>query len=121
MSITLTPAQAIAQQAAEYLWACATSEDHGVAWCRSPVYQAAEAAFTSAAKLAYGLTAAEADALRDLLAEYGPHDSMQDTTGRGVFSYVQRRPARWPRRMRKTWPTRCASPTRSTPTSTSGS
>jgi hypothetical protein len=85
----LTPAQAIAQQAAELLWACATSEDHAVAWCRSPVYQAAEQAFLSAAKQAYGLTGPEADALRDLLSEYGPHDSLQGTTGHGVFSYAQ--------------------------------
>jgi hypothetical protein len=90
MSTTeLTPAQAIAQQAAELLWAAATSEDHGVAWSRSPVYQAAEQAFMSAAKLAYGLTGPEADATRELLSEYGPHDALQGTTGRGIYSYVQ--------------------------------
>jgi hypothetical protein len=85
----LTPAQAVAQQAAELLWACATSEDHGVAWYRSAVYQGAEAAFLSAAKLAYGLYQDEAEAVRDLLSEYGPHDALQGTSGRGVFSYVQ--------------------------------
>ena len=27
--------------------------------------------------------------VRDLLAEYGPDDSLTGTTGRGVYSYVQ--------------------------------
>lgn len=89
MSITLTPAQAIAQQAAELLWSCATCEDHAVASYRSPVYLAAEQAFEAAAKQAYGLTGPEWGALRDLLSELGPQDSARDTDGWGIYSYVQ--------------------------------
>lgn len=85
----LTPNQALAQQAAELLWSCAISDDSAIAYYRSPVYQAAEAAFTWAVREAYSLTDIQAMAVRDLLAEYGPDDSLTGTTGRGVASYVQ--------------------------------
>lgn len=38
---------------------------------------------------AYGVSALIAGRVRDLLAEYGPDDSLTGTTGRGVYSYVQ--------------------------------
>ena len=88
-TITLTPAQAIAQQAAELLWAIATCEDSAVARFDSGPYRAAELAFSTAVIAAYDLDAAEAAEARDLLAEYGPHDAMTGTTGRGIYSYVQ--------------------------------
>lgn len=89
MTSTLTPAQAIAQRAAEYAWACGTSEDSAVASSASAVYRAADHAFATAVITAYGLTAEEAEEARELLAEYGPDDALRGTTGRGVFSYVQ--------------------------------
>jgi hypothetical protein len=89
-TITLTPAQAIAQQAAELLWAIATSEDSAVARCASGPYRAAELAFSTAVIVAYGLDAAEAAEVRDLLAEYGPHEAiMTGTSDRGIYCYVQ--------------------------------
>jgi hypothetical protein len=81
--------QKLAQKAAELLWACATSYDHAIAWSRSPVYQAAETCFLWTVREAYQLSAEQAEAVRSLLAEYGPDDSLQRTTGRGVASYIQ--------------------------------
>jgi hypothetical protein len=89
MPITLTDAQRIAQQAADLAWACGTCEDRAVAFYQSDVYRAAHAAFRAAVILAYGLADAETDATENLLSEYGPDDSLQGTSGRGVFSYVQ--------------------------------
>jgi hypothetical protein len=82
-------AQQIAQRAAEYMWTVATSDDHNVAAWNCDVYATAERALLAAIRLAYGLGATRAKYVRNLLAEYGPDDSLTGTTGRGIESYVQ--------------------------------
>jgi hypothetical protein len=83
-------AQKLAQKAAELLWSCATSNDLEIASYASPIYQSAEKCFIDLVALAYRLTDEQARTVRDIFAEYGPDDSLTDTTGRGVESYVQR-------------------------------
>lgn len=80
--------RAIAQKAAEYLWACAISENQMISRYDSPTYRAAERNFLTAVREVYGLGQRRAERVRNLLAEYGPNDSLQGTTGIGVYSYV---------------------------------
>ncbi len=89
MSTTPTPAQAIAQQAAELLWACATSEDSALAASTSPVFRALEGAFLSAVKGAYGLYHAEAARVLGMLGQYGPHEQLEGMHAAGVASFVE--------------------------------
>lgn len=86
---TLTRDQKICQAAAEALWNAATSERYDIAWCRSPLYKQLERAFVTSVRLVYGLGAIRAGQVRELLAEYGPDDSLTGTNGRGVASYVE--------------------------------
>jgi hypothetical protein len=81
--------QEIAQLSARLMWACATSENHGLASSRSPAYVAAETAFVAVVREVYGVSESLAGTVRDLLAEYGPDDALSGTSGRGVASYVQ--------------------------------
>lgn len=80
--------QAIAQKAAEYLWACATSENHNIASSRCATYRAAERAFIAAVRTVYGLGQRRAQRVCSLLYFYGPDDTLQGTTGHGIYSYV---------------------------------
>lgn len=90
MTDPLTPDQALCQQMAETMHAIATSENHAIAWSRSPVYRHADIAFRAAVQAAYHVSPLVAQRVRDLLAEYGPHDSLRGTHGKqGVASYVQ--------------------------------
>src|SRR3954454_24739845 len=79
----------VAQALAERMWAVATSEDHEAAWCRGDIYRTADSELHGALMTAYGITDQAADRVRALLSEYGPDDSLQGTTGRGIASYVQ--------------------------------
>jgi hypothetical protein len=78
----------IVQLAGEALWQVATSDDSSIARFDSNVYRATEKAFIAAVRVVYGLGAQRARRVRDLLAEYGPHDSLTGTDTRGVQSYV---------------------------------
>jgi len=75
----MTPAERIAQQAAEYLYSCATCEDNRVASSQTELYRAAEYAYREAMRTAFGLDAAELDAAREILSAYGPHDGAYGT------------------------------------------
>lgn len=86
---TLTPDMILAQRMAEQVYAIATCENHDIAWSRSPVYRHMDLAFRAAVQVAYSVTPLTAGRVRDLLSQYGPDDSLQGTTGHGVFSYVQ--------------------------------
>jgi hypothetical protein len=77
------------QLAAHTLWACATSDDRNLASYDSKAYRSAERAFVAIVRTEYGLSALMAGRVRNLLAEYGPRDSLIGTTGHGVASYVQ--------------------------------
>jgi hypothetical protein len=79
----------VCQRAAEALWQAATSDVRDIAWCRSPVYVALDRAFKISLRSVYGLKPARVNQVSDLLAEYGPDDSLTDTRGRGVASYVE--------------------------------
>lgn len=86
----LTQDQKLAQQAAEFLMAVATSPNPHIAVFSSAAYCAAETAFSSLLRIAYpGLTTAQQARIRALLAFYGPHDSLTDTYSYGVKSYVE--------------------------------
>lgn len=85
----LTADQVFCQQLAVQYWAAATSENHGIAWSRSPVYKHLALALTASVEVAYAVSRRVAERTRCLLAEYGPDDSLQDTAGRGVASYVE--------------------------------
>lgn len=92
MPAQYTPPQAsilIAQRMAEAMWAVATSEDHSIAYCRSATYLAVERALLATLREVYHLTPLTARKVRDLLAEYGPLDSLSGTTGWDIASYVQ--------------------------------
>jgi hypothetical protein len=80
--------QHVAQKAGELLWAVATSERGEISNCDSAVYRAAERAFITSVRVVYGLGAQRTRRVRDLLAEYGPYDSLAPGTGYGVYSYV---------------------------------
>lgn len=84
-----TEAKVLAQRMAEMMWKVATAEDHAIAWSRCPLYKHQEQAFMATVQVAYGCSRLIARRVRDLLSEYGPDDSLQGTTGRGVYSYVQ--------------------------------
>jgi hypothetical protein len=75
----MTPAEYFAQLAAELAYAAGTSEDNRVAVCDGEAYTAASAAHRAAMRIAFGLSDAELDRARDLLAEYGPHDGAYGT------------------------------------------
>lgn len=84
----MTHDEKICQLSAEALWQAATSENP-IAWARNPAYRALERAFVASVREVYGMGAARASKVRDLLAEYGPHDSLSGTSARGIASYVQ--------------------------------
>lgn len=77
------------QLAGELLWRLATSERYELAWSRSEPYRAAERAFLACVRAEYDLGRVRAGEVRNLLAEYGPHDSLVGTSSRGIASYVQ--------------------------------
>lgn len=79
----------LCQAIADALWQAATSENHEIAGYRSATYQGLQRAFVAAIREVYHLGPVRANKVRDLLAEYGPDDSLQGTTGRGIASYVQ--------------------------------
>lgn len=85
----LTPDQVFCQRLAEQYWAAATSDNHGIAWYRSPVYKHLAQAFIASVEVTYGVSRTIAARVRCLLAEYGPDDSLTGTSGRGVASYVE--------------------------------
>jgi hypothetical protein len=83
------------QSAAETLWSVATSEDRAIASSSSTVYRLAERTLVAALRAEYRLSQLMATRVRDLLAEYGPHDNLMwvrwDHEGRaasGIESYV---------------------------------
>lgn len=78
----------VCQLAAEALWQAATSENINLAWSRSPAYVALERAFIVSVRTVYGLGERRAGRVRELLAEYGPDDSLSGTSERGIASYV---------------------------------
>jgi hypothetical protein len=84
-----TEAKILAQRQAEMMWKVATAEDHAITWYKSPVYRHQELAFMATVQIAYGCSRMIAHRVRSLLSEYGPDDSLQGTTGRGIYSYVQ--------------------------------
>jgi hypothetical protein len=93
ITVTLTPAQAYAQAAAELLWLAATSEDHAVASSQAEPYRTADAAFTAALATAYPhLTGPELRRVRDLLSELGPHEWARDADAPGVAGFAQAAP-----------------------------
>jgi hypothetical protein len=79
----------ICQRAAEALWQAASSDRTDIANWDSPVYKSLEYAFKTSLRTVYGLKPARATQVSDLLSEYGPDDSLHDTKGRGVASYVE--------------------------------
>lgn len=85
----LTPDMVLAQRMAETMWAIATSTNHAIAVYSTPVYLHMEQAFLSAVQVAYSCSRLTARRVRDLLAEYGPDESLQGTSGSGVWSYVR--------------------------------
>lgn len=85
----LTADQLYAQQMAEMMWKTATSENHAIARYDQPAYRHMDLAFRAAVKAAYGTSDLIAGRVRDLMAEYGPDDSLTGTAGRGIASYVE--------------------------------
>lgn len=79
----------LAQKVAEAMWSAATSEDRSIASSNAATYKALERALLTTLREVYHLTPLTAQKVRDLLAEYGPHDSLNDNGLRGVQSYVQ--------------------------------
>lgn len=76
---SMTPAESIAQLAAQYAYACGTCEDYAITQYQSPVYTAADAAYRAAMRQAFGLSDAELDEAREILAGYGPFDGSYGT------------------------------------------
>lgn len=79
------------QQIAEALWNIATSENKEFATYNTTVYRSLETALKAALKVHYKLNRKRANQVRDLLAEYGPYDSLSGTKSgsRGIESYVE--------------------------------
>jgi len=80
---------ALAQAVAETYWRAATSENNDVAWCGTATYQTLTRALIVTVQAVYQITPHMAHKVRDLVSEYGPHDSLVGTSGRGVASYVE--------------------------------
>lgn len=80
---------ALCQKIAESLWEAGTSDNNDIAGYRTTIYRNLERAFTECVRVVYGLGATRAGQVRELLSEYGPHDSLQGTNGRGIASYVE--------------------------------
>jgi len=83
--------EALVQQIAEAYWAAATSENRDMAFYQSPTYNGLKNALIGSIATAYHMPRRRARAVRNLVAEYGPHDSLQGTSAgsRGVRSYVE--------------------------------
>lgn len=77
------------QSIASALWNVATSEDRRLSSGDSRTYRHLEIALIDAIRVVYHVNRKRANQVRDLLAEYGPDDSLYGTEGRGIASYVQ--------------------------------
>jgi hypothetical protein len=78
-----------AQGAADTFWKIATSDDPAIASFDSPIYLAAEKTLIQAIRSEHEVSLKIARVVRQILAEYGPDDSLDGTYGhRGITSYV---------------------------------
>lgn len=79
----------LVQQSAVMFWAIATSDDHEIAHYLSPAYKSARKLLYSLLRRNYRLGSRRAFRVLDGFGAYGPHESLEGTTSRGVESLVQ--------------------------------
>lgn len=80
--------RALVQLAANYLYEV-MSQDNMLAVHTSATYKSAVKAFIAVLREVYKLGEVRAEKIRSAVATYGPDDSLEGTTARGVESYVQ--------------------------------
>lgn len=79
----------LVQTIAVALWEAATSDNREISTYNTIIYRSLERALIESIKTVYHVGPTRARKVRDLLAEYGPDDSLQGTNGRGIVSYVE--------------------------------